>query len=885
MSAREGIGEKVSALMRRLLTAIAWFSTFHPRTVLTLVLLSSLFTVYLASGLRLSTDIDSLIPDDVRAAQRMRELFRRYGGAEPIVVAISGEGEEDLDDRTELALTIRENLEDSKKVRVVAGLFGEDPWAILEGPQADALLLYLDPPEIDALASRLTPEAIEARVVENRERLLSPLGPLTARLIAEDPLGFSSLVMSRLAQLKGKLRVVPKGGALATEDGSYVLLLIRPEGPAHDMRFAREVLAEVAAAARTSLDDLELEGTVEMGPPPEGAAGEIHVGLTGAPAVLVDYHKILAHDIRSISLVAFFAVLVLFLLAFRRISGVFVAGVPLAVGICWSLGFAELAIGEINVFTAGSVAILCGLAIDFTIHLYNRYLEEAHAGRDMFRAFAAAHSETGMGILAAAGTTAWAFFAAGFSRFRGLRHLGLICSVGILLSLLAAFLCVPALTALAGRLRPGPDRPKGLASFGLTPLLRVVLAHPRWVVGLGIVATLLLAWPAVTVHLDEDFRRFRPTGAPSIRLQLDISRQVGTSLSPVAALVPGATDAEILEASARLEKQFRELIGDGESDLAAVVGPASLVPPPSAQNRALSRLRALREEGRIAPEAVERQVLAAMRRHGFRVDQRARNVAARIRRMLAIDHVLTLSSAERGPLAGFLSDLIVEGGGPAGQQAAKEGLVIAYPRPNARSRDLVANLEQAVELSGVPADLVGGRVLSQELKPLILRDGTVAIALTAVGVIVILFLTFRSIYLVLLTFVPLAVGVIASVGLMTVLRIDFNLVSVSMVPLILGIGIDNGIHVVHRFLEHSGEDLAEVFRHTGRGIVMTSLTTIVGFGALIFADYPGLVSSGFLAIIGVGATLVTAITLLPALLILTKAGQRFRRSSGPRTSS
>lgn len=66
----------------------------------------------------------------------------------------------------------------------------------------------------------------------------------------------------------------------------------------------------------------------------------------------------------------------------------------------------------------------------------------------------------------------------------------------------------------------------------------------------------------------------------------------------------------------------------------------------------------------------------------------------------------------------------------------------------------------------------------------------------------------------------------------------------------------------------------EVFRHTGRGIVTTSLTTIVGFGSLVFADYPGLISSGVLAILGVGATLVTAVTLLPALLVALHARSR-----------
>ncbi len=862
-------------LIKRMLHGVAWFSVFHPRSVLVVVIIVTALAGWAASGLRLSTSLDSLLPRDIETAQRMRELYDRFGGSEPVVVAISGAGEEDLDDRIEVALTLRDQLIEAETVSVFAGLFGEDPWALLDGPQAESLLLYLEPEKIDALAAELTAEAIETRVAENRRRLRSPLGPVAVQLIGEDPLGFLSLVLERLDDLRGTLGVSPREGLLVTDDGEYVLLLVRPEGQAQDVRFARRVLAEVEAAAVAALDELGIEGTAGMGPaPPEAPAGQIRVGITGAPAIMTDYHDILGHDIKSISGVAFLAVLVLFLLAFRRMTGVLIAGVPLFVGVVWSLGFARIAIGEINVFTAGSVAILCGLAIDFTIHLYNRYLEEAHAGRDMWTAFMAAHGETGLGIVAAAATTAWAFLAAGFSRFRGLRDLGLVCAAGIVLSLIASFLLVPALAALSAKMKKGPDRPRGLASFGLSPVLEKVVGHPKTVVVLGLLATVALIIPAISVRLDEDFRRFRPDHAPSIQLQRDLGAKVGTSLQPVAAIVSGDDDSALIEACGRLEKEFRKLIGDGESDLAAVLGPAAVVPPRSGQDRALAQIRALRDSGALDPEAVERELLAALGRHGFRVDDRARAAARRVRTLLSVDKPFTLVDAEQGPLAELLADQVVER--PDGR---RDALVSVYPRPNAKTSDLVGGLQKAVADAGVEANLIGGRVLSQELKPIVLRDGAMAVLLSAIGVMLILLGVFRRLVLVVLTFVPLVIGVIGSIGLMALFGVDFNLVSISMVPLILGIGIDNGIHVVHRFLEHSREDLAEVFRHTGRGIVMTSLTTMVGFGALIFADYPGLISSGALAILGVGATLVTAVTLLPALLRLVKVRDDARSGS------
>lgn len=860
----------VARVCRALLERTAWFGVHHPRTVLIAATLVTAAAAWSASRLELVTDIESLIPKDVPAAARLQDLVERWGSSDPIVVAVSGEGEADLDDRIDLALAIRDRLEDRPSLVGMTGVFGEDPWSLLEGPQASALLLYLAPEDVTRVTDALDDAEIERRVALARDQLRSPIAPAASRLIAEDPLGIVSLAARHLGAIKGRLAITARDGTLVTEDGEYVLILVRATGPTNDYQRAQAFLDELEEVAREALDDLGLEGTTGIGPRPEESALPIHVGFTGAPAIIVDYRNILSHDVRFISLVGIAAVLTLFLLAFRRVTALFIAGIPLVVGMTWSLGFAGLFVGQISVFTAGSVSILSGLAIDYTIHLYNRYLEEVHAGLDMERAFKLALGETGLGILAAMATTACAFLAAGFSTFRGLRDLGLICAAGMVLSLAASFLLVPALTAIVVRLRPGPDRPRGLAGFGLAPVLRWVVGHPRTVVVLGVAATILCTIPAVSVHLDDDLRRFRPIHAPSIRLQDELAQRTGTSLQPVLALVPASTSDELVERSAALEAHLDDLVADG-SLVTAVLGPGRVIPAPSAQRRALDALRAARAGG-LDPARVEATLLAAMEREGFRMDERARRAAGRVRALLERDSVLTIEEASLGPLGPILDDLVIDG-----SRSPLEGIVSIYPGPQVTSRPLLGAIAEARDRSGVDAELAGARVLGLALRPIVLRDGIVSTSLSALAVLVILGLTFRRFVLMLVTFVPLLVGVLVSVGLMAALGIQFNLVSLSMLPLIFGIGIDNGIHIVHRFLGHTKEDLADVFKHTGRGIVMTSLTTMVGFGAMTFADYPGLRSSGALAILGVGATLVTAITLVPAFLTLIHVRDTMRR--------
>lgn len=857
------------------MVGIAWFSIFHPKTVLILAGMVSVVALLLATRLELSTNVEDLLPKNVRSAEIVRGLVQRYGGAEPAIIAISGKGEADLEERIDLALALRDRLAADPRVRPVTGLFGEDPWALLDGPLAEGLLLYLSPAQIEQVAARLTPAAIDARVAENRESLLSPVAALGARLFQEDPLGFAALAQAQIGALRGRLKFIARDGVLTSGDGTYVVLLVRPSGPSSDVAVARGVIFAIEEAGRAALESEDLAGTVGIGPGPAEAAG-IRIGITGTPAILLDYRDMLARDVTRISLVSYLAQLVLFLIAFRRLGALLVAGTSVMVGALWGLGFAALTIGQINIFTAGSLGILFGLTIDFSVHIYNRYLEEVHEGRDMLRAFTAAHGETGTGILASVGVMVWAALAAGTSRFKGLRDLGVICSAGLILSLLVCLMLIPALTALTARSRRARDNaPAGLANFGLAPLLDFVVRRPKSTIAATLLLTALCAVPALRTRLDDDVTKMRPRHAPAIVLQDDLVARGGTSLQPVLALVSGADDDEILQGSAAITAALdRETTGE-EGVLATVLGPSRLVPPPDRQRASLATLRGLRASGAIDPAQVEATLLAAMDRHGFRIDAAAQRAAARVRHMLERDAPLTWAEARRGPLGPVLDDFMV--GSDGGRHL---GVVTAYPRPDLSSNVVVPALQRAVAGAGVPVELAGARVLSQEIRPLILRDGVFSTVFSAVGIVGILALAFRRVRPALFTAVPLVVGLCASLGVMVLIDVPFNLVTVSMLPLVIGIAIDNGIHVVHRYLESGESDVAEVLRHTGRGVVMASLTTVVGFGALLFADYPGLVSSGVLAMLGTGLAMIASVTLLPALLVLLPGHRKRKVSAG-----
>jgi len=193
-------------------------------------------------------------------------------------------------------------------------------------------------------------------------------------------------------------------------------------------------------------------------------------------------------------------------------------------------------------------------------------------------------------------------------------------------------------------------------------------------------------------------------------------------------------------------------------------------------------------------------------------------------------------------------------------------LITVYPKGNiwnmkyldSFSKDL---LEITPRIAGLPPmffyliDIIG-------------QDGKKAAVLTLIVVFVMLLIDFRSIKFSILALIPLVTGFVWMLGIMGIFGIKITLVNVMALPLILGIGIDDGIHLLHRYKNEGKGAMAQVLRSTGKAIVITSFTTMISFGSLVFATYRGFGSLGIALFIGVGACLLTSVFVLTPMIRL-----------------
>ena len=188
----------------------------------------------------------------------------------------------------------------------------------------------------------------------------------------------------------------------------------------------------------------------------------------------------------------------------------------------------------------------------------------------------------------------------------------------------------------------------------------------------------------------------------------------------------------------------------------------------------------------------------------------------------------------------------------------------------AKNIGIPQNAEEFVaEVSSVSATATGVPVVFERSGATIAKAFKVAFSTALVVISILLFILLRSLSSVLLVLIPLLLSVLLLVGGMVLIGLPFNFANVIALPLLLGVSVDTGIHLVHRARAHEAEGLHRVLvSSTTRAIVFSSVTTLASFGNLALSEHVGSASMGYLLAIGLIINMLMMLLALPAMMIL-----------------
>lgn len=603
------------------------------------------------------------------------------------------------------------------------------------------------------------------------------------------------------------------------DDRTVLVLNVFPTGSNSDIGFARRFLGAVQAVVRAH--------------PPERHHPSLFVEYGGNFKNKIDEYEVLIGDVQSTAVVGLTAVLLLIAFYFRRLTAVLVVGVPLSMSLAWTFGLTQIAIGELNTLTVFLFLILFGLGVDFGIHFLARYGEWRRALPSPHDAARETILTTGRALSATAVTTAAAFASLTFADFKGFSQFGFIAAIGVFAALLATVTVQPALICLLERWHVFRPTPAGGTPRSLPPLSRRL----AWsVVMVGGAGALIGAVGLSHLELQYDFTNLRANLPASEAVKRKLGPIFTESNSPALVLVRGSDDA------AELERAVRERV-DSTPTIARVRTLHGALP-----DRQTEKLAVIAEIDRLARQ---------MARAGLSRDQR---------RLDALRELTAVGAVQVGDLPEEIKRLFRSRDGTLGTFA------YIYPAVALRDgRNAIAFADDVGELrapSGRVYHAANASIIFADMLRVMRREGTWAAVVTFGVIAVVLLVDLRHIRGTLLVLTPLAIGMLWLVAIMWAFGIKLNFFNMVAIPTVIGVGVDSGIHLYHRYRRETPGSTGIVLRHTGGAVLLATVTTMVGFSGLVLARHPGLNSVGTLALLGLATTLLAALTVLPAMLHL-----------------
>lgn len=686
------------------------------------------------------------------------------------------------------------------------------------------------------------------------------------------------------AKFFGETDELSDNGYLVSGNRRFVFLMIEPkESNAGEMNEEQESIAAIRQAI------------TELKPQFPG----LDAGVTGTKAINNDELIGAQANSNVAAIVSLVGVTLLYLLFFKKPRHPLMIVTTLTVGLMWAMGFATLTVGHLTIITAFVAPILIGLADDFGVHFVTRYEQERERGHNTTIALLNVFEQTVPSIVAGGFTSALAFFAVMLTNFPGVRELGQIAGGGLLLSLVATLTFLPALITVTEAYDPWVVVPGGRTFLsGVFSGLGKVIVGGRWpLMAFAGVGTLAASVALPTVTFDYNLLNLQAREVESVKWERRII--ANSERSSWNALSTASTPAEATRKTAAFEAL---------PSVESVESVASLLPEDQEQRlplvRALQPLFSTFPQGIPAPDVVNiPELLRTLDKLKLKIHEDNENwdpqkkpnesdLSASRKSLLAIiDRLQTLSAAEgQKALAQFQHALFhdfqdkwillrnnLDPSGPItladippqlkSRFVSRDGtkfLLQIYPKYNIWNRE---PLEEFIsQIRQVDADVTGSPVIGYESIDA-MRKGYIEGGLYAlVAIVVVAFFSLRRIKDALLAMIPLGLGIVWTMGLMWLFHLKFNLANLIVVPLILGIGIENGIHLVHRYREEGEGGATLITGSTGQAVTLFSLTTMIGFGSLMLATHRGVFSMGLLLTIAVGSVLVASLVVLPLLL-------------------
>lgn len=900
-----------------MLKKLAQLVTGYPRTVVVVSLLVTLASVILTSTqLRMSTDQDDLIAESLPYHKRYKDYLRSFGDQEYLYVVV--DAQHDPAAARAFVDTLAGRLRALPDVQRVVSTIDA---AVL----TQSALLFLPLPQLRSVLQLFSQPGLTPADLTQWDRLdrfwgsvatvlARPLNPDDRETLAPAFAFLSTLLTDFQHALQGRpptanvwsaitnqsSRGIDAHGYLTAAQGKYLLLFIMPQKDYRTLAVIGQPLEAIRGVLQQTRRDFP----------------EITAGLTGRPALAADEMAITTRDMTIATTSSMLLIFFLFWIALRHVREPMLVLTTLSIGMSWSYGFAAIAIGSLNLLSiVFSVILVAG--VEFGVHVVAHYREARAHGASPHDAAAACIVQTGRGNFLTALTTAVALYSACFTDFQALRELGLISGTGTMLCLVGMLVTLPAGLLLwdsrGKRLALAPRRIERTSYITLAPFGRWY-AKPRALLFAMSGMFLLLTAFAPKLFFDHNLLNLQADDLESVRYEHLLTEATDTSTWQAVLRVPNLEQARVLTAQlrtlstvGRIESAADFVPTEQDEKIALIdqftrqVSLPTIAPRDSAVATAIDLPHLSNAFAAIATRLEEITSLALTNGRsddvtalsglltqvdGIRTDLRASHPETPARLRAYQQHwsdglhdlrAMFLGGLQPVPLAlAQLPEALHS------RYVSNTGDLAVYVTPRQDVWDPHGMDAFVRELRRIDPNVTGVPVEVYESSRLLERSFRQVALSSLIAIFLLVWIDFRNLRDTCLAMAPLAFGLMTLAGIMGIFHIPLNLANFFAIPIIIGIAIDNGVQIIHRYRLGTRSIAALMTGSTGTGALLASLTALLSFCTMCFAAHRGIRSLGLVMTIGVATSTIGAILLLPALLGLQQGSATADRAEEDR---
>ncbi len=807
------------------------YTYFSNRKFLFFSLLAAMVTILILGALRLKPqeDITRMLPEEPRL-QQINQALQEVKFGDKILLSVSVEDPQDREKLLRSADALEEKLLNLKPTYIeeLNYKLGEEQMQAYFDLFYTHLPLYLNEDDYAEIDSMLQGDNLAASLQSSYRLLLTPAGSFIQKTLVRDPLHMTPRALKRLKSLEGDENFVAVDQRLFSKDAKHVFMFISPRHKAKESGPNAKFLEE--------LQKIEQAHEAEF---------ETDIHYFGAPLVSAGNAIQIKKDVnRTMGLVA--GVLFLFLLYFYRKPQYFLMIiVPVLFGGIFGLGILGFLQPEISAISLGVGAILLGITIDYSLHIFTHY-QHAKSKSDLLK-------EVSLSLVMSCITTVLAFLCLLFTKSPVLHDLGAFAGLSIVGAALGSLLVLP-------HILPANTKSKHKENK-LEKWLGTAFHDNKILVGMVLISTFLAVYFYKAPTFEKNMDNLNYMSESMLESEKFLDELGNVSNRNLFVIARRKNPDEALEKLESINPTLQKLVE--QKRIHSVSGPGELMLSHAAQEKKIAEWNAFwdsEKKEKLKANLHKEAAKLGFKEHAFDpfyalLDKNFEPVGT---------EGLSALYAE-GPLREFV------------QYNDSSASVFALIKVKPENRQAV--IEQLENEKSIV--VFDKKYLSDQIVDAVSSDFSLLANISLIMVFLVLLMAYGRFELAIIAFLPLGLSWFWVMGAMQLFDLKMNLINLIITTFVFGLGIDYSIFVLNGLIRDQRYGTSNLATYKS-SIFLSAFTTIIGMGGMLFAGHPALRSIAIMSVVGIASVLILVYICIPLMYRFLVSG-RIEKHKAPLT--